>query len=654
MRCISNKFPLNLSPIFCLLLFISGCAVSPTPLDIDEMKKANSSDRTISTQDIPPITTPLTLEESIARALKYNLEHKVRVYEQALATGKLGADNFDMLPSLLSTAGYSWRSNNNSRETGGTPAVSSERSHLTGDLNFYWSLLDFGLGYFNAKENSDRVMIALEQRRRVMHNLIQNVESAYWRAAAAEKLSKQVKATIMAGETALQNSRQISSGSYGDPGTALRYQRNLLENLRLLESINSELESAKVELTGLIAAPPGKQVPIALHESLNIKEFNTPVNQLEELALLNNPDLRISHYESRIAVLETKRSILRLLPNLSFTSGAHLDDDYYLANQHWLDAGFQVSYNLFSIMSAPSKMHAAKMGVELSVVKRMAVQASLLTKLHVALQEYQDAKHLFKRADEIHRVDSQLAKLALSQEQSHTASKLTRISSDVTAILSEVRRFHSIARVRAAESRIRASVGLEPKIGNLDSIALAELTRYIATQLNQSLPLTVMQKSTAANSSFAPKSSLSDPTTRLDNLDNKSDLIPTFAELTEEAGLPSLTTPASVKEKKAQEFAEKAAQKTSSFQRFRSSPKAASWLEVGSFRLLESAKHYQQRVTIELGNNPQLLNQVSLPTLRFAGGFYRVQFGPYTSNEARDLTQKIQKKFKKSVSLRSY
>ena len=57
-----------------------------------------------------PISGPLTIEEAIARALKFNLERRVRMLEEAVALGQYEAGRYDMLPKLLAQAGYRSRS----------------------------------------------------------------------------------------------------------------------------------------------------------------------------------------------------------------------------------------------------------------------------------------------------------------------------------------------------------------------------------------------------------------------------------------------------------------------------------------------------------------------------------------------------------------
>ncbi|WP_034366641.1 TolC family protein, partial [Comamonas testosteroni] len=123
------------------------------------------------------------------------------------------------------------------------------------------------------------------------------------------------------------------------PMEPLRYQRQLLENIRLLEAIQQELSSSRIELASLMGVSPAE-----LNQPLRVIEpaasnaqrwLEQPVDKLEDRALQLNPDLRESLYNARIANEETKRVMLRMFPGLSFNYGVNKSSDSYLINDRW-------------------------------------------------------------------------------------------------------------------------------------------------------------------------------------------------------------------------------------------------------------------------------------------------------------------------------
>lgn len=472
----------------------AGCAIQPKPITENELVQTNQADRVSAKQGMPELAAPLSLEEAIARALKFNLEHRTRMLEQAQAAGQLDASHYDMLPRLMANAGYASRDEENVRRavdsvTGlpslANPYISSEKSHSTWDLGLTWNLLDFGASYYTAKQNADRLLIAQERRRKAMHILIQNVRTAYWRAQAAEKLSDRITLSIEHAESALKDAERVSSERIKSPAESLRYQRNLLENLRLLENVQRELASARIELAGLIGINPNTRIPLAEASMEQPISLDLPVERMEEIALTHNADLREQYYNARIAAADTRKALLKLLPGLSFDYGFKHDDDKYLINQQWRDAGLRVSFNLFNLLSGPSQMKAAEMSVKVAEARRMALQMTLLTQVHLARFQYDDAQRQYQRAAALHEVDSQLAQLTENQARSQMASQLDSISANVTAILSTMRRYQAMAKVHEAASKVQATLGMEPEIGSLDETDLPTLQKQIDNALKR-------------------------------------------------------------------------------------------------------------------------------------------------------------------------
>lgn len=85
-----------------------------------------------------------------------------------------------------------------------------------------------------------------------------------------------------------------------------------------------------------------------------------PIDRLEEVAIMQNADLREQYYNARIATEEGKEVIARLFPNLSFNYAWKYDNDSYLVNQNWREAGAAISFNLFNLLSAPAQMQMAR------------------------------------------------------------------------------------------------------------------------------------------------------------------------------------------------------------------------------------------------------------------------------------------------------
>lgn len=477
------------------LLGLTACAsIEPAALTRDELRPATEADAKSIRAGVDPITGSLSLDEAIARALKYNLDRRSRMMEEALALNQLDVSKQDMLPRLLAQAGYNWRNNDrisqsrdsNTGDLSPSRFISADRAHDTRGLEFTWSSLDLGLGYYGSRQSADRVLIASEKRRRAMHVLMQDVRNAFWRAAAAQRLQREVGEAIATAELALKDSRTAEAERVRNPLDALRYQRQLLENLRLLEGISHELASAQTELVSLINAPLGQRITLALTEESSLADaaLKLPVEALEEATLAHNADLREAHYNSRIARQEVRRTMARLWPNLSFNAGLQYDSDSYLVNRDWQEAGLRLSFNLFNLFTGKSQIQLAEAGVALSDQRRLAMQMSVLTQMHLARIALVNAQSQFSRADMIFGVDSKIGEMVKSRESAQAMSKLEVVSNATTGILSVLRRYQALSQVQVAESRLIATLGLEPQIGSVGEMSLAQLTAQLRGQSN--------------------------------------------------------------------------------------------------------------------------------------------------------------------------
>ncbi|NGZ05236.1 MAG: TolC family protein [Magnetococcales bacterium] len=485
-----------------LLLFsswlLTGCAVTPDVITSTEMNQQRQTDLTRMFQNIDPISHPLTLSEVMARALRFNLDHRVKVMEEALAMDLSGLDRFELLPTLAANAAFSSRSNHSASSsrsmlTGNQSlevSTSQDRDRATADLGLTWNILDFGVSYFNARQNADRLLIAKERERKVIQNLMQETRSAFWRAAAAQQLEPRVHATIKLAETALKDARKAEESQLRSPVESLRYRKGVLENLRQLEAILQELATAQVELAAMMTLPPGTRFQLAIPEgALRVPVWNLPVEKMEELALLSQPDMREMAYQVRIVADESRKSLLRLLPGISLNASRQWDRNSYALNKSWNEAGMRVTWNLLGLLSAPAQMEYNQTSEEVIATKQLALRMALLSQVHIAQRQFDQSVVQLKRADELMQVEKQLATHTENRAAQEAQAAIDRIASDTSAILAELRRFQALAAAHNALGKMMATTGQDPEVFPIQQGSLADLTarvdRWLATQIQE-------------------------------------------------------------------------------------------------------------------------------------------------------------------------
>ena len=285
---------------------------------------------------------------------------------------------------------------------------------------------------------------------------------------------------------ALADARKAEAEQLRSPLEPLRYQRQLLENVRLLEAIQEELSASRIELASLMGLPPGMDTQ-NLRGGARFQPrpqwLEQPVEDLEARALMLNPDLRESLYNARIAQEETKRVLLRMFPGLSFNYSLNKSNDSYLINDHWREAGVQVSFNLLSLLSAPQQWKLAKDGVSLADQKRLATQMAVLAAAHrpPAIRQRDEpipARRRDRRRGPAHRPPCRQSGTGAEAGRSGTGLATGRRHPVVAAPLP------GLSNMQAA-ARLQATLGLEPTIDGSDAMPLPELTAAVARGLSQ-------------------------------------------------------------------------------------------------------------------------------------------------------------------------
>lgn len=466
--------PTRILPFLLVLLSSSslgGCFLTPKPLSDAERAIEARADEHDAFAGQEPLTQPLTLREAFRRALAYNLDGRVKAREEALAQNDLDIAKYALLPKLSADGAYTTRNNLDASSSTAiatgqqslVPSTSTDRSRFAADLALSWNILDFGVSYFNARQQANRILVAEEQRRKVIQTLMQDVRRAYWRAAGAQRLRQQIAAAIEAAQKALPAARKVETEGLRSPVDSLRYQKALLELIGQLTAVQHVLDISKVELASLINLPPGQPYTLALppERALHLRSVTLPIAKMEETALVLNPDIREQSYDVRLSADETRKALLKLLPGVNLAVSPNYDSNSFLVNHFWVAGAARVTGNLADMIAIPATMERGDQALAVAVQRREAVSMAVLTKLHIAYQEYVSAAADYKIAAQLSEVDERLYKQISNRTVTDVQGDLERVSAQVSAVFSELRRYQSYADAQAALGRLYASLGID-------------------------------------------------------------------------------------------------------------------------------------------------------------------------------------------------
>ncbi len=486
-----TKYQLPKLAILAAVLVLAGCTVTPKLATQDEVRERVKADTALMYVNQTPINGPVSLEEAIARSLKYNLDYRLKKMESALALGLTDYSSYDMLPNLLATAGYRTRSN----YSGGTsigiddgiqslrPSTSEERSHTVAGAEFSWNVLDFGVSYYRARQQSDQFLVAEERRRKVVQNLVQDVRAAYWRALGAQRMAAQTKDILERATLALARSREAETQRVISPVAALNYQRALLDAISFLNQRRLDLEFANRELAALMNVEPGVNFVVAEAVEARLPAPPNDVRKLEDMALLQRPELREEDFKKRITADEARKQILGMLPGISVDAGVQYDSNNLLKNNNWSQGGVKISWNLLRLLALPALKSTQEQQVQADQARRMALSMAVMTQLRVGVERYRLAVEDFKLADTAAQVDKRMADYTRASVTARLESELEAIRTQARAVLGNYQRANAYATAQIAFGRLYNTLGFDPLPGDFEGDALPVLTDRVRGHL---------------------------------------------------------------------------------------------------------------------------------------------------------------------------
>ena len=451
-------------------LLLAGCGtIRPQPLTHDEILARVHHDKQLMYAGQEPVTAPITMQDALARALKYNLDYRLKLKETALSQNLMDVSRADMLPKLMSSAGYRFRSN----DSGGTsigiedrvislrPSTSEQREHFLGSASFSWNALDFGLSYYNARQKAEDVNIAGERRRDVLQTIVQDVRDAYWRALGAQRLLGEARTLSKDVADALEKTRQAERAGVLPPVEGLEYQRALLDAETLINQKRQEMEFARRELGALMNLPGNVEFTLADTPETTLWALPADLEKLETMALEQRPELRQEDYRARVDLLETKKQMVALFPNFNLFSGLSTDSNEYLYNNDWAAGGLDITMDLFRLAAIPAQKRTNKARMEMDEARRLALSMAVLTQVRVSIERYKLAVYDHQVAAESARVDQRLSNISQAAADNRLISGLETLRRRARSMVSRFEEASSYASAQSSYGRILDSVGID-------------------------------------------------------------------------------------------------------------------------------------------------------------------------------------------------
>ncbi len=377
-------------------------ACASTSVQYNEGNMASVADDLLQSSDVPEAfeNSTLSLEQARKMAVTRNLDYRHRVNRLLAELNRERGTSKTVLPEIYAKSFGQWRNNANASvgvrvdELGGAMPedfyTAQDQSFANSSITLTWNILDIALTGHDKAGAAIKGYDSMENNRAGCHQLMVDVERAYWRKAAYDRAKAKrdwLKARI---DFALDQSNQEASQGEDKELPEWMYQRELIDIKRWYESMYRGLASAESDLKKLINVPHGTEFAVETHASPPDGELGSSSDgELQELfvyAFKNRPELRRAMYKVDQTQLNNEKDVLRRLPGLNLFMSANNDTNSFALNKDFLSAGINLSWDVMGLVNLGQTKRRGEEKLRLERIQLDVIATSIMAQVALALE----------------------------------------------------------------------------------------------------------------------------------------------------------------------------------------------------------------------------------------------------------------------------
>lgn len=453
-------------------LSLGACTLKPEPFTEAELKEAAPARLANLEASRVPVGAVLTLPDAIRRAVAHNLDHRAELFEIALRQAELEVTSASMLPSLAANAGRSARDNHLASSSFNLvtgvqnfgQSTSQDQRLRVASIELSWNVLDFGLSYVRARQAADKVLISEEMRRRIVHRIIEEARSTYFRAYAAEQLRDRLQRLERRTTAALASSHRQTQERATSPIVAVTYRRELIDIRRTLQEMQREVASARIQLAALINTAPDSKFRLAPPSAgqATAKLAQQSIDRLVGLGLEQRAELRELAYKKRINAHETHAALLELLPGIAPYLGSNFDSNSYLLNPDWLSWGARASWNVMRLFQYPRKRGLIETNQALLEQRELAMAAAVVMQVYVSRARIGILERELETARAYLSTQNELLSHIRAESAADRMGEQSLLREELNGIVAQMRLHLIQSHLESAHAALTTAVGLDP------------------------------------------------------------------------------------------------------------------------------------------------------------------------------------------------
>lgn len=380
------------------------------------------------------IEKPIDLYMAMSLALKYNYTRRLISYENSVI--RAGKSPVNRLPEIVSNAGYINDTNS---------------SELSPDLKAAWNMLDITMVYCQSKDKEYAGSVAFEESRKVIHNILQETRTLYWKTLMAQKLlpvsDDMIEFMTLEVDDMNSKARQLELKGKNLTVDELVKKRKYMEAIKKLSALKRDMETAQTRLASIMGLHPSTEFKLVGKEygNFDLPKIKNNLSDLEWLALNNRPELR-----EHDLVTSTERLKLTIKdfrdPGLRKYKS---DPDFY--NRMWSKQAKEIGLSVFEDANNPNS-------IDMENLRRQRMSSIVLSQVYVSWAHYMSAVEDYQINMEIASTSENIAEDMTMADGSRAEKSQLEAA---RAIEDEVKAYKAYADVQEALGNLYSSLGLD-------------------------------------------------------------------------------------------------------------------------------------------------------------------------------------------------
>jgi len=460
-------------------LFLAGtaslfAACASTSVQYTETNMSEVAERLLQSSELPEgfENSTLSLEQAREMAVTRNLDYRQKVNRLLVQLNGEHGKSRTMMPEIYAQSFGRWRNNTNASvgvkvdELGDAMPedfyTAQDQSYANTNVTLTWNILDIALASHKSAGASIKGYDSMENNRMGCHQLMVDVERAYWRKAAYDRANDKRNWLNDRIEFALELSNQEASKGEDKELPEWMYQRELIDIKRWYESMYRGLASAESDLKKLINVPHRTEFTVDTKVSPEDGEFGSPSESLEGLfiyAFENRPELRRALYTVDQTELNNEKDLLRRLPGLNLFMSANNDTNSFALNKDFLSAGINLSWDVIGLLKMGEAKRQGATRLELEQDQLDVIATSIMAQVALARENVNNLNEEMDLAWKAKDIQAGITRKLNDDIKAGKNREIYLIKEELLREMSVLREDIAQAELRAGEARLAQSLG---------------------------------------------------------------------------------------------------------------------------------------------------------------------------------------------------